>query len=66
MEQVKWLDEQCAACSGQMNSWDKRLTKTFKVKNTCEACFCKVYGLDKELFRGRMEDFFGIRPCQGI
>lgn len=65
-EKVKWLDEYCHKCGGQMNSWDKRLTKTFKVRNTCEKCFCKIYDMDKEAFRGTMENFWGIRPCQGI
>lgn len=65
-KKVKWLNENCSGCGGQMNSWDKRLTKTFKVKNTCENCFCQIYDLDREVFRRKMEDFFGIRPCQGI
>lgn len=65
-ETVKWLDEACTSCGGQMNSWDKRLTNTFKVRNTCEKCFCKIYDLETESFRKRMVDFFGIRPCQGI
>ena len=37
-DKVKWLNENCHKCGGQMNSWDKRLTKTFKVRNTCEKC----------------------------
>lgn len=49
-----------------MNSWDKRLTNTFKIENTCENCFCKIYDMDKDSFRNAMEDFWGIRPCQGI
>ena len=65
-DKVKWLDNTCHKCSNQMNSWDARLTKTFKVKDTCEACFCKVYDLDKGAFRQKMENFFDIRPCQGI
>lgn len=68
MEQrkVKYLDEYCCWCNAQMNTWDMRLTKTFKVKNTCENCFCEIYDMDRDAFRTRMEDFFGIRPCQGI
>lgn len=68
MEQrkVKYLDEYCHRCNAQMNTWDMRLTKTFKVKNTCENCFCDIYDMDRDAFRTRMEDFFGIRPCQGI
>lgn len=59
-------EEKCHKCGGVVNSWDKRLTKTFKVKNTCENCFCKVYDLNKEDFRKTMENFFDMRPCQGI
>lgn len=63
---VKWLNEYCYKCNKQMNSWDMRLTKTFNVKNICEKCFCKIYDMDIEVFRDKMEDFFGMRPCQGI
>lgn len=66
MAKVRWVDENCHKCGGQMNSWDMRLTKTFKVKNTCEQCFCNIYDMDQDSFRNKMEDFFGIRPCQGI
>ena len=63
---IRWLNETCHKCGSQMNSWDMRLTKTFKVKNTCEKCFCEIYDMDKDRFRGQMEDFFGMRPCQGL
>ncbi len=49
-----------------MNSWDKRLTNTFKVVGTCECCFCDIYDMDKDAFRKQMEDFFDMRPCQGL
>lgn len=49
-----------------MNSWDKRLTNTFKVRNTCERCFCNIYDMDTDAFRKQMEDFFDMRPCQGL
>ena len=65
-EQVKWLDEYCEDCGRQMNSWDKRLSKTFKVRNTCEECFCRIYDTDKNYFRSKMERYWGLRPCQGI
>lgn len=60
------MDEICHKCNELMNSWDKRLTKTFKVYNTCEKCFCKIYDMDQDVFRNRMEDFFDMRPCKGI
>lgn len=58
--------EICHKCKSQMNSWDIRLTKTFKVKNTCECCFCDIYDMDREKFRDQMQEFFGMRPCQGL
>lgn len=57
---------QCHKCGNKMNSWDIRLTKTFKAKNTCEYCFCEIYDMNKDGFRDQMEDFFGMRPCQGL
>ncbi len=58
--------EYCSKCRKKMNSWDKRLTKTFKVRNHCENCFCDIYDMDQEAFRKEMENFFGMRPCQGL
>lgn len=66
MKKVHWLKDQCHRCGRQLNSWDMRLTRTFKVVNTCEHCFCEIYDMDAESFRAQMEDFFGMRPCQGI
>lgn len=66
MPKVQLLSEYCHKCSSQMNSWDKRLTNTFKVRNTCERCFCNIYDMDTDAFRKQMEDFFDMRPCQGL
>lgn len=63
---VKLLDECCHKCGSRMNSWDRRLTNTFKVVDTCERCFCSIYDMDKDAFRKQMEDFFDMRPCQGL
>lgn len=65
-QRVRWLDENCHYCGEQMNTWDMKLTKAFKTHNCCEKCFCKIYDMDQDAFRGRMEDYFGIRPCKGI
>lgn len=66
-EKVKWLDETCNSCGGQINSWDKRLSKTLAYKSpVCEACIAKEYGMEIPALRGRMEEYFGERPCQGI
>lgn len=67
MEKVKWIDVQCNICSTQLNSWDARLSKTLAYKiPVCEGCIAKEYGMDAGALRERMEDFFGMRPCQGI
>lgn len=64
---VKWLDENCNACGKQINSWDKRLSRTLAYKYpVCECCIAKEYDMDVEALRSRMENFFGMRPCQGL
>lgn len=64
---VKWIDEDCNCCGAQLNSWDSRLSKTLAYKNkVCEKCIAKEYDMDVDALRTKMEDFFGIRPCQGI
>lgn len=64
---VRWLDEQCNICGSQLNSWDKRLSKTLAYKiPVCEKCIAKEYDMETDALRQRMEDFFGMRPCQGI
>lgn len=67
MEKVKWIDISCNICTTQLNSWDKRLSKTLAYKSpVCEKCIAKEYDMNVEDLRERMEDFFGMRPCQGI
>ena len=67
MAKVKWLDEECHICGECLNSWDARISKTLLYKNkTCEKCIAKEYDMDVEALRTRMEDYFDIRPCQGL
>ena len=67
MQKVKWLDEDCHICSQRLNSWDARISKTLLYKNkTCEKCIADEYDMDVEALRTRMEDYFDIRPCQGL
>ena len=67
MAKVKWLDEERNICGSRLNSWDARLSKTLASQNpVCEKCIAKEYDMDVEALRERMEDFFGMRPCQGI
>lgn len=60
------MEEYCKTCGNKMNSWDMRLSKAFKVYNTCENCFCSIYDMDQQAFRKKMEDYFDMRPCKGI
>lgn len=67
MARVKWLDEECNICGCRLNSWDARLSKALAYQNkVCEKCIAKEYDMDVEALRNKMEDFFEIRPCQGI
>lgn len=67
MTKIKWLDINCNICKKQLNSWDVRLSKTLAYKNpVCEKCIAQEYDMDIEALRSRMEDFFGMRPCQGL
>lgn len=67
MPKVRWLDEYCHACGAQLNSWDKRISTALKYRHAvCEKCVAKEYGKEREELRAVMEDFFGMRPCQGI
>lgn len=64
---VKWLDLNCNQCGQQLNSWDTRLSKTLAYKiSVCEKCIAKEYDMEVEALRKRMEDFFDMRPCQGL
>ena len=67
MEKVKWLNENCNSCGKQINSWDKRISKTLVYRYPCcEACIAKEYDMDIDALRNQMEHYFGIRPCLGI
>ena len=66
-QQIRWLDEECHLCAERLNSWDARLCKALAYKNKiCEKCISKEYDLDVDEFRRTMENFFDMRPCQGI
>lgn len=66
-KKARLTDQYCNACEARLNTWDLRLSKTLAYKNpVCEACIAKEYDMDVEYLRKRMEDFFGMRPCQGI
>lgn len=67
MTKVKWLDQNCNICNERLNSWDAKCSKVLAYKiPVCETCIAKEYDMDKEALRDRLEDFFGMRPCQGV
>ena len=64
MNKVKWLEETCNNCGCQINSWDKRISKTLAYRYpNCEKCIAEEYDMNVEDLRERMERFFGMRPC---
>lgn len=64
---VKWFDEYCNSCGAQINSWDKRLSKTLAYKNpVCEKCIAKEYDMEQPVLRDYFKNIFGMRPCQGL
>lgn len=63
----RMIGEQCNICGHELNTWDARLSKSLAYKNkVCEKCIANEYDMDVDVLRERMEDYFGIRPCQGI
>lgn len=67
MTKIRWLDKECNICSQQLNSWDARLSKTLAYKNpVCEKCIAKEYDMDVDVLRSWMENYFDMRPCQGL
>lgn len=66
-QKLRWLDENCNCYGRQINSWDKRISKTLAYRYACcEHCIAKEYDIDVEAFRHRMENYFGMRPCLGL
>ena len=64
---ARWLGVPCHVCGEELNSWDARISKALGYKHqTCEKCVAKEYGRSVQEVRDIMEDFFGIRPCQGL
>ncbi len=67
MKGTKHTGKYCNICKNELTSWDLRLSKSLAYKNpVCEACIAKEYGLTADELRDKMEDYFGLRPCQGL
>lgn len=64
---VRWYDETCNVCGAQLNSWDKRISKTLAYRYPCcEKCVAKEYDMEVDEVRAKFEHIFGLHPCQGI
>ena len=60
-------DADCNACARRLTSWDRRLSKSLGYRYpVCEASIAREYDMDVGVLRDRMEDLYGMRPCQGI
>lgn len=55
----------CEKCGEKLNTWDQRCGEVLGYK-LCEKCIAKEYSVTVGEFRDKLEEFFGIRPCQGI
>lgn len=55
----------CQRCNKELNSWDKKVGRILGY-TLCEECIAKEYSISVQEFRERMEEYLGMRPCQGI
>jgi len=63
----KHTGQYCYACGEELTSWDLRCSKALAYrKPVCERCIAKEYGETAQNLRAKLEDFFGMRPCQGL
>ena len=67
MKGNKHTGEYCNNCTNELTSWDLRCSKALGYKYPiCEKCIAKEYEVDTDELRDTLEDYFGIRPCQGL
>lgn len=67
MKAEKHTGKHCHSCGQELTSWDLRCSKTLAYKHpNCESCIAKEYDMTTNELRGKLEDFFGMRPCMGI
>lgn len=63
----KHTGKYCNICNTELSSWDLRCSKALGYKNAiCERCMSKEYDKTVDELRGTFEDYFGMRPCQGL
>lgn len=66
-DKVRMIDEYCCMCGKQLNTWDRKSYKAFKMKPVCENCISKeCFDISVDEFRNVMQEYFGLRPCKGI
>lgn len=68
LRKVRWIpDIECPVCGGEVNSWDKRISRALGYKRiVCEECIAEEYDISVEELRRTMKDHFGLIPCPGI
>ncbi len=67
MEGNRQTGKHCHSCEEELSTWDIRCSKALAYKYpVCEKCIAKEYEKTVEDLRGTLEDYFGIRPCQGL
>lgn len=66
-KRITWYDEFCEYCGAQINSWDKRISKTLQFTfPICEKCMAEEYGMTVEYLRDVMQRRYGAHPCEGL
>lgn len=67
MQGTKHTGRYCNGCDCELTSWDLRCSKALAYKNPlCEVCIAKEYDKTTDEIRDALEDYFGMRPCQGL
>lgn len=67
LEGKKHTGKYCNVCEIELTSWDLRCSKALAYKYPiCEGCISKEYEKTEDELREIMEDYFGMRPCQGL
>jgi predicted amidophosphoribosyltransferase len=67
MKGNKHTGQICNSCDTELTSWDLRCSKALGYKHgVCENCIAKEYDKTIEELRDTLEEYFGMRPCQGL
>lgn len=67
MKGNKHTGEYCHSCDKELTSWDIRCSKALGYKHeVCEHCIAKEYDKTIDELRDTLEEYFGMRPCQGL